>query len=154
MWHWQFAKKFKNFTYFNLNVNWKYMQTRKHSSRMGTTRLPTVSHCIPCLLGDGYALDIPTPRHTHPQTYPPPGLLPTPDIPAPDIPTPPPPEGTYFQRYPPTPVDKETCENITFQQLRWRMVIKKIWQSFDVLISFRAVPTCSKSRWGNSEYWL
>ena len=116
--------------------------TRKHSRRMDTTHLPTVSYCIPDTMSKGagyltppghthpikythprehtYPLDIPTPW-----TYPPPSTGPgardtnafrkdlVPEIPTPkkdmepEIPTP-----LWTERL------TDTCENITFPQLR------------------------------------
>ena len=79
---------------------------------MRTARLPTVSRCIPC---PGVRTHHIPPGHTHPQTYPQ--------------------EGTWYQRYLPTPkghwirdtqpllwTDKP-CENIYFPQLCWWAVI-------------------------------
>ena len=75
----------------------KYIPTRNHSSRMRTTGLPTVIHCIPGPMSRIWVpplpLDIPTtPRYTPSNTQPPPRKDLLPKIPH---------EGTWYQRYPP-----------------------------------------------------
>ena len=86
---------------------------------MRTARLPTVSCCIPCPGGGTHP-----PGYTHPlpgHAHPPPGHAHAPDIhthPLLDISTHqkgPGTRGTERQR--------DTCENITFRQIRWRAVI-------------------------------
>ena len=66
--------------------------TRKHSSRMHTARLPTISCCIPFPgVWGGYA---------SPRTYPPRGAMPRGTVPKT---YPFPLEGTWYERYPPIP---------------------------------------------------
>ena len=98
--------------------------TRKHSRRMHTTHLPTVSYCIPDTMSKGAGYLTPPPRHTHPTRHTHPWINPFPGHThppqarhlVPEIPMPwertwyqryQPPERTWNQRYPP-PVDRMT----------------------------------------------
>ena len=99
--------------------------TRKHSSRMCTARLLTVSYSNPCIGGGGVP-----PGHTHsgermssrPWTYPLDNWINTLHRGPCTRDTHPSAERTWGQRYSP-PVNRHaTCVNITFPRFRFRVV--------------------------------
>ena len=111
------------------------LQTRNHCSRMHTARLPTISRVsqAPCL-GVG---EVPPVRSHVQEGYPPPlwTYPPLLEIPTPrrdlvsEIPTPWKGHGTRDTN---PAVDRmaDICENITFPQHRWRVVIRCVFSFF------------------------
>ena len=136
---WKFSKNTEICEFLRLRSLATKFLTKKHSSRMRTVRLPTLRVLVVttrCQYQWGKVVTHPHPTgHTHP-----PRIYPLPL----DIPTPSPSE------IPPPNRMTDTCENITFLQVRWRPVKCCEFKHEEIVgVGVRVVshPQMLKSHW-------